>query len=148
MSYLNLCQRNLMKYIYLKSTFIYLTSLLKCVWIVFKIVLRLYVILKTLNFMHMNSPGSFHPTSDWSRPNFRFVTYGTDLVKYWKRCFIKQVKASELHIFYSIIKNSSATPASTTAKTQKRASQNHVKPPIRKNWLIGDKAKGQNSKRR
>ena len=30
----------------------------------FEINLRHYVIFKTLNFIHMNSPGSFHPTSD------------------------------------------------------------------------------------
>ena len=41
-----------------------LRSLLKYVWKGFEIVLRHYVIFKTLNFMHMNSPGSFHPTSD------------------------------------------------------------------------------------
>ena len=41
-----------------------LRSLLKYVLKVFEIVLRDYVIFKTLNFMHMNSPGSFHPTSD------------------------------------------------------------------------------------
>ena len=39
-------------------------SLLKYVWKGFEIVLRHYVIFKFLNFMHMNSPGSFHPTSD------------------------------------------------------------------------------------
>ena len=41
-----------------------LRSLLKYVLKVFEIVLRDYVIFKTLNFTHMNSPGSFHPTSD------------------------------------------------------------------------------------
>ena len=41
-----------------------LKSLLKYVRKGFEIVLRHYVIFKTLNFMHMNSPGSFHTTSD------------------------------------------------------------------------------------
>ena len=30
----------------------------------FEIVLRPYVIFKTLNFIHMSSPESFHPTGD------------------------------------------------------------------------------------
>ena len=38
-------------------------SLLKYVWKESEIVLRHYVIFKTLNFMHMNSPGSSHPTN-------------------------------------------------------------------------------------
>ena len=46
------------------NKYIMLRSLLKYVWKGFEIVLRHYVIFKTLNFMHMNSPGSFHPTSD------------------------------------------------------------------------------------
>ena len=41
---------------------------------------------KTLNFLHINSSGSFHSTSDvmsdLSKVNFRFITYGTDLFKY------------------------------------------------------------------
>ena len=41
-----------------------LKSLLKYVLIRFEIVLRHYVIFKTLNFMHMNSSWSFHPTND------------------------------------------------------------------------------------
>ena len=46
------------------TKYIMLRSLLKYVWKGFGIVLRHYVIFKTLNFMHMNSPGSLHPTSD------------------------------------------------------------------------------------
>ena len=45
------------------TKYIMLKSLLKYVWKGFEIVLRHYVIFKTLNFKHMNSPGSFHPTS-------------------------------------------------------------------------------------
>ena len=41
------------------SKYIMLRSFLK-----FEINLRHYVIFKTLNFIHMNSSGSFHPTSD------------------------------------------------------------------------------------
>ena len=46
------------------TEYIMLRSLLKYFWKGFEIVLKHYVIIKTLNFMHMNSTGSFHPTSD------------------------------------------------------------------------------------
>ena len=46
------------------NKYIMLRSLLKYVWKGFEIVLRHYVIFKTLNFMHMNSPVSFHLTSN------------------------------------------------------------------------------------
>ena len=46
------------------TKFIMLRSLLKYVRKAFEIVLRHYVIFKTLNFMHMNSPESLHPTGD------------------------------------------------------------------------------------
>ena len=89
------------------TKYIMLRSLLKYVWKGFETVLRHYVIFKTLNFMHMNSPGSFHPTSDvyeWLTVKlyFRFVPYETDSVRYscWKRCFTKQVKLSEWHILW------------------------------------------------
>ena len=80
------------------TKYIILKSFLKCVWKGFEIVLRRYLIFKTLNFMHTNSPGSSGPTNnamcDLSEFYFRFVTYWTDLVKSSssKRCFIKQVK--------------------------------------------------------
>ena len=83
-------------------------SLLKHVWKGFEIILRHYVIFKNLNFIHINSPGSFHTIwelswcYEWliSKLYFRFFTYGTDFVKCscWKRCFINQIKASEWHI--------------------------------------------------
>ena len=46
------------------TKYIILKLLLKYVWKGYEIVLRHYVIFKTLNFMHMSSLGSFHPTSD------------------------------------------------------------------------------------
>ena len=44
------------------TKYIMLRSLLKYAWKGFEIVLRHYLIFKTLNFMHMNFPGNFHPT--------------------------------------------------------------------------------------
>ena len=44
------------------TKYIMLRSLLKYAWKGFEIVLRRYLIFKTLNFMYMNSPGNFHPT--------------------------------------------------------------------------------------
>ena len=52
------------KCISLFTKHIMLKSLLKYVWKGFEIVLRHYVTFKILNFMQMNSPGNFHPTSD------------------------------------------------------------------------------------
>ena len=90
--YISLLQ--LAKYIMLKSLITYVSK-------GFKLVLRNYITFKNLNFVHMNSSDSFHPTSDvmggLSKFYFSFVTYGTDLVNYvrGKRCFIKQAKVSE-----------------------------------------------------
>ena len=44
------------------AKYIMLRSSLKYVWKGYEIVLRHYVIFKTLNFMHMNSTGNFHQT--------------------------------------------------------------------------------------
>ena len=57
----------------------------------------------------MNSPGSFHPTSDvmsdLSKLCFRFVTYWTDLVKYscWKRCFIVRVIHFMIYFYSKLV---------------------------------------------
>ena len=73
----------------------------------------MYNLFKTLNFMNMNSPKSFHLTSvvmsdlTISKLYFRFARYGTDLAKYscWKRCFINQIKVSEwlTYTFYDFL---------------------------------------------
>ena len=85
-----------------------LKSLLKYVWKGFEIVLRHYVIFKTLNFMNMNSPGSFHqPVMLWvTLANFLLDLSRTGQIwlstRVEKRCFIKQVKVSEWHILWFV----------------------------------------------
>ena len=88
---------------------IMLRSSLKYIWKGFEIVLRHYVIFKTEFYAHefawelSSNRWCFY---QWliSTLCFRFVTCGTDLVKYsyWKRCFIKQVKVSAWHILWFV----------------------------------------------
>ena len=91
--------------VYILEKYISLLQFTKCIMLkslityvskAFKLVLRIYIIFQTLNFVHMNCSDSFHPTSDVVGDLSNFILVLSDTEQIWLSTYVEKYALSSM----------------------------------------------------